>query len=85
MFTGHQVSFTLHNLLIPEKVTPHMLRHTKAMLLLNAGVSLIYIRDLLGHADCQHRCWRADVATNEVYARVDTEFKRKKLSWHGPN
>lgn len=42
---------------LPRKVTPHVLRHTKAMMLLQAGVSLIYIRDLLGHGD---------VATTEI-------------------
>lgn len=56
--------------LIPGKVTPHVIRHTKAMLLLQAGVSLIYIRDLLGHVD---------IATTETYARADTEMKRKAL------
>lgn len=56
--------------LIPDKVTPHVLRHTKAMFLLQAGVSLIYIRDLLGHVD---------IATTEIYARADTELKRKAL------
>ena len=33
--------------LIPDKVTPHCLRHSKAMHLLQANVNLIYIRDLL--------------------------------------
>jgi integrase/recombinase XerD len=55
---------------IPDKVSPHVIRHTKAMLLLQAGVSLIYIRDLLGHVD---------IATTELYARADTEMKRKAL------
>jgi site-specific recombinase XerD len=36
---------------IPDKVSPHVLRHTKAMQLLQAGISLIYIRDLLGHVE----------------------------------
>jgi integrase len=40
------------------------------MLLLQAGVNLIYIRDLLGHVD---------IATTEIYARADTEMKRKAL------
>ena len=40
------------------------------MPLLQAGVSLIYIRDLLGHVD---------IATTEIYARADTEIKRKAL------
>ena len=57
-------------LLIPDKVTPHVLRHTKAMHLLQAGVDMVYIRDLLGHAD---------IATTEIYAHADTEVKRKAL------
>jgi integrase/recombinase XerD len=56
--------------MIPDKVTPHVFRHTKAMHLLQAGVSLIYIRDLLGHVD---------ISTTEIYARADTELKRKAL------
>jgi integrase/recombinase XerD len=62
--------------LIPKKVTPHVLRHTKAMHLLQAGVNLIYIRDLLGHVD---------IATTEIYARADTELKRKALEQAYPN
>ena len=51
-------------------VTPHTLRRTRAMHLIQAGVNLIYIRDLLGHAD---------VSTTEIYARADTEAKRKAI------
>ena len=36
---------------IPEHITPHIFRHTRAMVLLQSGVSLIYIRDFLGHSD----------------------------------
>jgi site-specific recombinase XerD len=54
----------------PEKVSPHCLRHSKAMHLLQSGVNLVYIRDLLGHAD---------VSTTEVYARADEHFKREAL------
>jgi site-specific recombinase XerD len=56
--------------ILPDKITPHVMRHTKAMLLFRAGVSLIYIRDLLGHVD---------IETTEIYARADTEMKRKAL------
>lgn len=56
--------------IVPEKVNPHLMRHTKAMLLLQSGVALIYIRDLLGHVD---------IATTEIYARADTEMKRKAI------
>ena len=51
-------------------VTPHTLRRTRAMHLVQAGVNLVYIRDLLGHAD---------VATTEIYARADAEAKRKAI------
>lgn len=51
-------------------VTPHTIRRTRAMHLLQAGVNLIYIRDLLGHVD---------VSTTEIYARADTEAKRNAI------
>jgi site-specific recombinase XerD len=56
--------------LIPEKISCHSLRHSKAMHLLQAGVNLIWIRDLLGHASVQ---------TTEVYARADSKQKREAL------
>jgi len=55
---------------VPTKVKCHMLRHSKAVHLLQAGVNLIYIRDFLGHTD---------IKTTEIYARADTELKRKAL------
>jgi len=58
------------SILIPSKVKPHMLRHSKAMHLLQGGVNLIYIRDFLGHVDLK---------TTEIYARADTETKRKAI------
>jgi integrase/recombinase XerD len=51
-------------------ITPHVIRRTRAMHLLQAGVNLIYIRDLLGHAD---------VSTTEIYARADAQAKRKAI------
>lgn len=56
--------------LVPPRVKVHMLRHSKAMHLLHAGVNLVYIRDFLGHIDLK---------TTEIYARADTEMKRKVL------
>ena len=59
-----------------EKISPHILRHTKAMHLLRAGVNMIYIRDFLGHAD---------ITTTEIYARIDAEMKRKVFEKTVPN
>ena len=61
---------------LPDSISPHCLRHSKAMHLLQAGVNLVYIRDLLGHAD---------VSTTEVYARADEHFKRKALEQAYPS
>jgi len=58
------------NVIFPESLNPHMLRHTKSMHLIEAGVNLIYIRDLLGHVN---------VTTTEIYARANSEVKRKAL------
>ena len=51
-------------------ISPHVIRHSKAMHLLRAGVNLVYIRDLLGHVSIQ---------TTEIYARADNSMKRKAL------
>lgn len=56
--------------LIPDVVSPHSLRHSKAMHLLQSGVNLVYIRDLLGHVS---------VKTTETYARADSMMKRSAL------
>lgn len=56
--------------LVNADITPHTLRHSKAMHLYDAGVPLPYIRDLLGHVD---------LSTTEIYARASTEAKRRAL------
>ncbi len=56
--------------LLPENITPHHMRHSKAMHLLQSGVNLVYIRDFLGHSS---------ISTTEVYARADTKLKREAL------
>ena len=65
---------TEHPELVPEKVSPHMLRHSKAMHLLENGVNLIYIRDILGHAS---------IVTTEVYAKASPEMKRQAIEAAG--
>lgn len=60
----------VHPELIPKQISPHILRHSKAMHLLQAGVNLVYIRDILGHVSVQ---------TTEIYARADSKLKRESL------
>lgn len=55
---------------LPDKISPHILRHSKAMHMLQAGINLIYIRDFLGHVH---------VETTEIYAKADTEMKRRAV------
>lgn len=55
---------------LPDKMSCHTLRHSKAMHLLQAGVNLVYIRDILGHVSVQ---------TTEIYARADSKHKREAL------
>ena len=57
--------------LLPNPLTPHCVRHSKAMHLLQAGSPLIYIRDCLGHSQ---------IRTTEIYAKADSEAKRSALA-----
>jgi site-specific recombinase XerD len=56
--------------LIPEKLSCHCVRHSKAMHLLQSGVNLVYIRDILGHSSVQ---------VTEIYARADSRQKREAI------
>ena len=56
--------------LIPADLSPHKMRHTAAMELVDSGVDLIYIRDLLGHVS---------VKTTEIYAKADAKLKRAAI------
>ena len=60
--------------LYPERLSPHCMRHSRAMHLLEAGVNLVYIRDLLGHSS---------VETTEVYAKASPEVKRQHIERAG--
>ena len=56
--------------LIPLKISCHSVRHSKAMHLLQAGVNLVYIRDILGHVSIQ---------TTEIYARANSKQKQEAI------
>jgi integrase/recombinase XerD len=53
-----------------SRVTPHMLRHSCAVALLQAGVDVTVIRDYLGHAS---------VTTTSRYITTNLEMKRQVL------
>lgn len=61
---------TVNSSLFAKNVTPHVLRHSKAMHMLQSGVNLVYIRDFLGHTS---------ISTTEIYARTDSKLKREAL------
>lgn len=78
-FTRAGINYILHKYVemarqqkegIPKQVSPHILRHSKAMHLLQAGVNIVYIKDILGHAD---------ITTTQVYLKADMEMKKAAL------
>jgi integrase/recombinase XerD len=59
-----------------KHVHPHVLRHTTAVHMLQAGADPSAIRDVLGHANAE-TTWR--------YTRVSLEMKRKAIESYGPD
>lgn len=55
---------------ISRRVTPHMLRHTAATLLLEEGVDMRFVQRLLGHAS---------IATTQIYTHVTDIALRSAL------
>jgi integrase/recombinase XerD len=56
---------------LTPRVTPHMLRHTAATQLIEAGVDIRYIQRLLGHAS---------LSTTEIYTHVSDRALRRVVS-----
>jgi site-specific recombinase XerD len=55
---------------LARRVTPHMLRHTAATLLIETGVDIRFVQRLLGHSS---------IATTEIYTHVSDEALRITL------
>lgn len=55
---------------IPDRVHPHMLRHTRAMHLYQGGMPMTLLSDFLGHANMD---------TTKIYAYADTNMKREAI------
>jgi site-specific recombinase XerD len=60
-----------HDAGLRTKVTPHVLRHTAATQLIEAGVDIRYIQRLLGHAS---------LTTTEIYTHVSNHALRRVLT-----
>lgn len=55
---------------VPERVHPHLFRHTRAMHLYQSGMPLSYIKDFLGHVS---------VNTTDIYASTDVSMLKAAL------
>ena len=60
---------------IEQHITPHMIRHSFATLLLERGVDIRVIQQLLGHAS---------IVTTQIYTNVASEQKKKILETYHP-
>ena len=58
------------SLSINKNITPHTFRRTRATHLLEAGVSIIYIKDLLGHSS---------IETTEEYLKINNKYKNEAI------
>jgi integrase/recombinase XerD len=70
----HSFRTKLHNFAgqvgLRRRVTPHMLRHTAATLLIESGVDIRIVQRLLGHSS---------IATTEIYTHVSDQALRTML------
>lgn len=58
-----------------KHITPHMFRHSFATLLLEEGVDIRYIQNMLGHAS---------ISTTQIYTKVNVKHQRKLLNTKHP-
>ena len=54
----------------PDKVFPHLFRHSKATHLINKGVSIVEVKEFLGHSD---------LSSTQIYITTDLFKKREAL------
>ena len=77
--TPDYIRKTLHGytetLSMPRRITPHMLRHTAATQLLDAGVDIRFVQKLLGHAS---------ISTTEIYTHVSDQSLQNAIRTANP-
>jgi integrase len=57
----YRISYWLHKLQLPKKLSTHSLRHTFACLCLARGLSIYQVKDLLGHSS---------IKVTEIYGKL---------------
>jgi len=70
------VAITAKDSELPMRVTPHMIRHTVATLLLRCGADIRVVQEVLGHAS---------IATTQRYTHVSKEHLLSTLRTQHPN
>jgi integrase/recombinase XerD len=61
--------------LVPERISPHVLRHAFASHLLAGGADLRAVQQMLGHAD---------IATTQIYTHVEADRLKAAVETHHP-
>ncbi len=65
----------INNMFLEKNITPHTFRHTRAVHLLDKGVNIVYIQELLGHAS---------IVTTMEYAKVIQKSKFEAIEKINP-
>ena len=65
------------NIIPNKKLSPHVFRHTRAVHLLDHGINIVYIQELLGHSSVE--------TTQKFYAKVIEKTKFEAIEKVTPN